>query len=337
MNNENLLEKPLNDFFEKVTNLMGALLLANTCFSNYSKENYENLKKFEKRNKKTIDYVHLSRLCVTDLSGENDNGWEINYLLEPVYMVPLDEYKEIIGNLLKRESAFTIAQGYEFFETFLKDIIAYTFHTIPEAWENYIKKNIKKNMGNDLNGWKDKIRKNKIFGDIKREKNNKHLFECLRGISSKISDAESKNNKSLCLEDWYEVYSEVRHAVTHSGSEIEKSIIEKWPPERKSILEKYFPCKETDNSFKLNIEVDGANRILTLLCEYAFLIFKNISIVYNLNWEIFKNMKKNNNSRKTIVFSPTKNTVEKRELSKTPSETREVISLSHMNVELIDS
>lgn len=64
-----------------------------------------------------------------DLTEWPPDGWARYYAPGPAFIVSEDEYLELLDELERNESAYTAAQAYEAFDTFLKEsIAAYFFH-----------------------------------------------------------------------------------------------------------------------------------------------------------------------------------------------------------------
>ena len=109
-----------------------------------------------------------------------------------------------------------------------------------------------------------------------------------------MSFYEKENNKDVNLNDWYQVTSLIRHKITHSNNEILKTDrdFKNLSHNQKSYFEEFFLFEENDESFVINVNRKICKHNLDLLVEYAFLIFKSISIKSNFDWKILKNMDK---------------------------------------------
>ena len=72
---------------------------------------------------------------------------------------------------------------------------------------------------------------------------------------------------------------------------IKKEKFSDWSEEKKKIFNLFFPSEEREETIVLKVERNNVDKNLKLLSEYAFLIFKNISIEYGLEWKILPRMK----------------------------------------------
>lgn len=277
----NKLIESIEKFFDRIANLKGTLLHIDNALNNHS----ANLKKqIENTEKEMPDFALGSRLVISDLTGISDKGWKYYYPTGGKHIVRLSNYDEEIEKIVKREVAYSISQGHEAFSTYLKDILACYFA------ENISEARRLKVLGNndDLSSiiWAAKIR------NIKPGKNNKNIFNLIRNIRNNFGVSEVTNNENLNFKDWYHVFSIARHKITHTNSKIFKDDkdLKDLTPNQLDYLKRFFPYQETDDYIFLNIPRIAGDTVLNLLSEYAFLIFKELSIKSGYNWKILKNM-----------------------------------------------
>lgn len=282
----NELEEPLDDLFKKIANLQGTLLHIENALTSYSKifkQRYEESKvKFKDR---VPDFALGSSLIISDLTGETDNGWNYYYPTKRKHIVAASKYDHEIYYLIRRETGYSLAQGFEAFSTFLKDILAtYFAEKSSEAIKLKVIDEI--DWSTDIN-WKNKMRNN-------TGKNNKNLFKLIRRISNDFEYSEQNNNKEIDLQAWYSAYSLFRHKMTHSSGKLLKNDKEfkHFNPKEREYLKRYFPYRETDDVLIFEINRREGDLCLNILAEYAFLIFKELSIKLDRDWKILKYMKK---------------------------------------------
>jgi len=173
-------------------------------------------------------------LAIRDLTEWPANGWAV-YYPSGNFILEGKEYINIKETFIHRESSWTISQAYETFETFLKDITAcyLLIHKIDndlinvkiEIFNKYLKKQYKKISPDNFQYWRDFLQRN--------YNNSIKIFKLLRAISPNIKNAEKHNNRAIDLTKWFDVTSEVRHAVTHSNSIIKNDRMLNWAPDEK--------------------------------------------------------------------------------------------------------
>lgn len=299
MEHDDLLNEIIYEFFNRIALLRGSLFHLDTNIKQYSKLFLESWDKSESNKPK---FALLSRLIVSDLTGPTDNGWEIHYPTKSDYIVSFENYNKKTAELTIQFSHFVVIQSYEVFESFLKDILSGFFIIKPNIGKRIISRysSQKKRIYNFLNicrlfsnkrienqniDWFKEVRK------IRPGKNNKVLFKILRSISNDDFDFEINNNKGINLRNWYNQFSIVRHSITHSNCLIPESIFKNII--NLKMLDKYFPSIKEDQSHRVTIDRSHAESIADIITEYAFQIFKNLSITFGNDWAILPNMKTN--------------------------------------------
>ncbi|MBA7592250.1 hypothetical protein ES708_34428 [subsurface metagenome] len=122
------------------------------------------------------------------------------------------KYLDTFDQLIERESAWTISQGYERFESFLFDIVAAFL-----ANNNKFAKAEEKKKNKDIEWWKKNLKldkpqlNNKEWKEVL--KRCYHNIDILKNIGEWIpnfKNAMENNNEKINLLSWYDVISEVR-------------------------------------------------------------------------------------------------------------------------------
>lgn len=293
------MQNTLNKFFNRIAFLRGSLYHMELNITRDAKEFLEN---WEKSNLKKPSVALFSTLIISDITGPTDKGWGYNYQTSSDYIVDFENYKNKTYDLTIQFSHFIVAQSYEAFETYLKNILASFFSIRPEIGFEIIAKYKKqdnpftrffkmigliklRNKDSKKMDWGQEIRK------IPLGTNNEVLFKSLRSITKKICDFEVNNNKELDLKTWYKQYSIVRHSITHANGTLQKSRYNCIA--RRDVFDNYFPSIVDEHFCKLAIDRNHAEYICKLITEYAFQIFKFLSIEVEEDWMILKNMKNN--------------------------------------------
>lgn len=278
----NKYQEIIESFFIRITNLIGTLCYLESALLSRSKTIREI---YETPNKDIPDLILGFKLVISDLTGLTDNGWNFYFSTKTFHKVTLSNNETETQKIISRESAFSLAQGYEAFSTFLKNMLVVYFEMNPKESIKYMR--IKKDEDINILDWNYKIR------SIKTGNNNNELFKILRKIASNIPIAEKKNNKGINFQDWYKVLSILRHKITHSNGILYKKYSEykNLTSEQKCYLKKFFPFEENDGTLTFIITRSDSNKNLELLAEYAFLIFKELSLKSDFEWRILPNMK----------------------------------------------
>lgn len=275
---KNEILSPLNTFLQRIAYLQGTLLHFEVALKSYSK-NYNN--------KATINgHILGYRLIIGDLTGPSDNGWKITFPTDATHSVKLDELDNEISGFIERETNYSLSQALESFSTFLKDILAdYLEQNVKDAIKYKV---ILENDSTKNINWKSKIREFNPWA------NNDKLFKLLRKISTDFKNSELNNNSSINLKDWLKSYSFFRHKVIHSiGSfSTTDSDYENLNDNNIKYLKRFFHFKEKNGKLFFEINRQESYRNFELLAEYAFLIFKELSIELNQDWTIFDNTTK---------------------------------------------
>ena len=216
--NNNPLYPVLKELFKNLNLLRGLLLILVNRFDNYIKQIINN----------KVDFSRLlagSSLVIRKLTELPKNGF--SYYPTGRFVVKGQKYLETLKQLIERESAWTISQAYERFESFLFDIYA-MFLTNNNKFAKIEEKK------KSIRDWKEKLNLNK--SQLNNEEWKKVLKKCyrnddiLKNIGEWIPNFKNvmeNNNEKINLLSWYYVISEVRHAATHSNLIIKNEKLQK--------------------------------------------------------------------------------------------------------------
>lgn len=217
-------------------------------------------------------YDANSALVLSDWTGETEDGWELPFHSGLFKRTTQENYGTEVKSVLSREFCFIYCLEYEGLERFFKDCVFYKIENNPE--------------------YKDEIQKIlKIEGFIFREniKGGDFLYKAIKKIGKRTLVQFSKeNNSNLKFKELLKVLSEVRHSVTHSKSIIKKSKINLTQYHEK-VFNFLFNHAEIDNE-QIHIQLDFKKFefLMKKLSEFAFQIFKAISIEEKLEWSYEK-------------------------------------------------
>jgi len=278
----NPFQPTLTEIFERINSLYGLLVLLNNQLNNFQEMLKYNIA--EESGDLSAIWVGTS-IVARDLTEWPEHGWA-NYYPSGKFVARGEQYLGLIEVLVYRESAWSISQGYEAFETYLKDTVAvYLFENQAASDAKKLEKFKKDSRSHmlkesDLEFWKAFIRY--------ALQGNRFFLNYVRQIAPSLQDAEERNNRVLDLVKWYEVVTKVREASTHSNFIIKAEKMHSWTERHKEILETHFSGRFNNGNYSLMLKLDNAEAALKLFVEYAFAIFKSLSIALNHNWQIFR-------------------------------------------------
>lgn len=280
-NLNNPIINPLVILFKRLNELNGFLFL----FHSHLERNKRSIVYSIEKGK--YNYSRLfagSALVIRDLSEFPDDKWARYYSIS-VFSTEGEEYIKIADDLINRESAWTVSQAYEAFETFLKEILA-TF-----LIENRNNQKYSEELLESLTKLKRKPRKSlnpalvdnwRIF--ISEYYKNDELLILLRKIVPDLNKIEKRNNRALDLTIWYGVITEARHSITHSDRLIKNQRMKGWSQYEYLILSEQLNGSFNHQGYLLNPTMENAKNILTLFDEYGFIIFKSLSELENYDY-----------------------------------------------------
>lgn len=262
---KNYLTPVLNDYFKEITKVEG-LLFVIEIFIKYTKRNLE---KEPDRNFASLSstYRDLSQTTV----GHNlfRTGHQFNYKISDLQ----DNAREIVS----RECCFGIAQTYEIFESFMKNILI----------ELLLNRNEYFNV----------ISKDKVFTPMSRleiaefinqmqrnAKNNKKLLWVLRKISDFYKQHEEVNIWNYNLANWFDMMSEIRHSIIHNRQTMTNKVKEAISKNKNQLIFTRHFNKELSYSSGLIItDRLKAGEIIHLFNQFAHLIWKSLCIECGLD------------------------------------------------------
>ena len=224
------------------------------------------LKDAEKYTADGAQYFSLTSLVISDWTGPTDNGWKLPFHSGVHKLTEKDNYVKEVENLLSREFGLTFAQSFEAFETLLKDFIVSKIKN-DQSFKNSLSEKKDYNRSS-LRGGEDIFKLIKKAGDEKFKKYSK------------------QNNNNFRFTETFKVFSEVRHAITHSQGKIKTSKIPK-DNYYKNLFEHMLPLNKLEGeTVLLKFEFKTLDRLLIYISEFGFQIFKILSENDNYEWKI---------------------------------------------------
>lgn len=182
----------------------------------------------------------------------------------------------------------TVADSYEIFESFLKDIVAeYLMRHSADEPQTKVTKFDSSGAANNLT--KGSFEYWRAYFPFTYNRGNEHVLKFLRAKCVEIAQFETNNVRGRDLNQWFIAITEVRHGVTHSGHRISESRIRNWQRSDVQVLNRLFrnvKASEHDSEFQLQIDEGQATGACQSLAEYAYLIFRCISKAETLEYHL---------------------------------------------------
>jgi hypothetical protein len=257
----NSYKKSLDIFFEK-------LLYYRHISGRINKVFQKEIKEYNS-DKAIIHFA--SALILSDWTGPTDNGWEINFHSGISTETTKDNYKSEIEKIHSRQLCLLYAQSFESFERLLKDCL-FDRLSRDENIREYITTLLPKNQNSAI------TRANMPSGD--------NLFKALKKAGGEsFKDFTSKNNLTIKFKELWTILSEVRHAITHNESMIELKLITKSTHHSDIFIYLFNSKSISDDLVLIELDYGKFEKLIKRFSEFAFQIFKLLSIEEHLEWE----------------------------------------------------
>ncbi len=214
----------------------------------------------------------ISALVISDWTGPTDNGWEINFPTCHITETNKENYETEIRKFLSKQLCLLYAQSFESFERYLKNCL----------FERIVRDDTIKAYAISLYSKKRRpssiTRENMLRGD--------GLFKVLKKAGGKsFNKFSSNNNLNIKFKELWTILSEVRHSITHRESLIEKKKVNK-SSHHFGIFNYLFNSKNiSDDLILIELTYGKFDNLIKRFSEFAFQIFKLLSIEENLEWK----------------------------------------------------
>jgi hypothetical protein len=217
--------------------------------------------------------IHFaSALIISDWTGPTENGWVINFHSGINTETTKDNYKSEIEKIHSRQLCLLYAQSFESFERFLKDCL---FDRLgrDDNFKEFVISLLPKNRNSSI------TRAKMPGGD--------NLFIALKKAGGEsFKDFSSRNNINIKFKELWTILSEVRHAITHNESIIGLNLVNQ-SDYHYDLFNYLFNSKSVSNdSLLIELDYGKFEKLIKRFTEFAFQIFKLLSIEEHLAWEI---------------------------------------------------
>lgn len=268
----NPIEKPLQNYFQRLTTLNGVLHV----IKSQSEIALSRLKRHESDAAQALPIWYGSRVLLEDIGDIPSDLWRRFRPTDHSFVIHPEDAEEAFADILERINLFIVSQAYEACETFLFDSVAYLHHSQPATVdENKLEKWDKKNSHpSTLEDWRRYVRA------TYRGKNNRKLLCWIRHLAHKVAEIEKQNTLRMNLKDWFTAASEVRHAATHSTGLIKTERFRLLSKQEQAVLRSCFPGVDDPDGYDLHLNTKSVGRALIVFHNYAYAIHKGLCIKY---------------------------------------------------------
>lgn len=247
------LKEAHNKFVERIGLYNGFLFQTATLF--------DNLIRLKKR---STEGINLSEFVMPILGSKllYRNPITVKYEFPYNYSVDEKNLEVTLENLKSHYFNFVIAQCYEAFETFLKDIVS----SCLTLNSNNLKISEPINTSSFETTRKD-------IASFCRSKNkyNKKIFDLIYQINFKVSETENENLLHFNFKQWNVVFTEMRHCIVHSNSEFKLKNANDWTSFQKEILNQLFITRK-ENGVGYISTVADYDYIIRIIAQHGQII-----------------------------------------------------------------
>ncbi len=249
----------LDRFFNRIIELRHIALLINSNL----KKSVEHIESLELNG-----FLSASALVISDWTGITDNGWVINFHTGIRKITYKEDYKIEVENIISQECCNAFAQSFEALERFFKDSIYTKIQTDFSC---------KTQLGFSSD---DIISRDNLPGGEK-------LFELIKKAGKPhFRSFSDHNNNNIKFKEFWFIISQARHAIVHSNAQIDISKIDKSKTHTDIFLKYFNSLKTGDNILIIKLDYRMLDRVLKSVSEFAFQIFKALSLNSGHEWNI---------------------------------------------------
>ena len=267
---------PLYDVWRQLVILNGVLFQ----FSTHIDGRIADLKQVMTHRK--VPFYAAASMVIMDLSSVQPDGWPVNFPIGG-HLRRGRGYVRMLDDIAAREAAWTVAQGFEAFESAAMNTAALYLKRNPSqltanAWHKRGKQ--AKPASARISDYRSFVR------SIYRTAND--VVRRLGNSSPTLRQFEDHNHRSIVLPAWLDVVAAVRHATVHNSGVLSARQIARLGSGKVKILKTAFRGRELGVGYRLTLTAKDAERALEMLAEYSFLIYKATSIEDELDVSIFR-------------------------------------------------
>jgi len=274
---------PLRVAFESFVLLNGLLYQFDSHFKHRAAEIKDSLQRHRFRR---VPWFAGAALVIRDLTEWPPDRWARYYSVGS-HTRKGKGFLAAMQNIVALNSAWVVSQAFETFEVFAKDVVALYLKRNPTAlctppWPRRRRGAGAGPKTRHLSAYRTFV--THAYGGAD------DLVRRLRRSIPDLAQHEQHNNRGLDLQEWVRVVAEVRHATVHRRGVLSPAQMKRLSTSARSILKANFPGEAVTRGYRLRLERKSAQDALIRSAEYALLIFKQISLREDLDWEVFKSV-----------------------------------------------
>jgi hypothetical protein len=225
-----------------------------------------------------------SSLVIRDLTEKPSNGYPV-YFPSGGFASEGAEFIAFADELVVRNAGWALAQGFERFESGLKDLLAAYYLANPSDV-----------VATDFKRCAQSLQKSGLSSSsfdfwsrfVRSYRSADAVLAVLRTLAATLVAAETDNSYREDLRPWLKVVAEARHAVTHSNLVISRLKWDRLAPQERAILEQLVAGTLTPDGFVLRPTVKQASAILARFVEYGYAAYKALCIREGRDWRLFE-------------------------------------------------
>lgn len=232
-------------------------------------------KEFEEKNK--TKQLFGTAQYIADWTGPNENGWEYNLPTGISIITNLETER-----ILSQECGYLYSHSFEALEKLMKDLVFEKITNSTSFLDTIL--NSKETAGFRKPFEKGKINREKLKGGDS-------LFEAIKiGCSPIFQDISLHNDYNYNFQKLWEIFSKIRHSITHSKGSISKSTIYKANKfNEKGLVNHFFNTNEIGKGkIEITFDYNSFRRIQKKMAEFGYQFFKMFCILENLDFKIEK-------------------------------------------------
>jgi hypothetical protein len=256
-----------DNFLEGISELKGRALSSSSFLREYTKYLVENDKNIRKG---SIVVFH-------------DRTKKVSHLGASKHTFFLDK-----NNISKLSNEFIVSNHNNYFSKYLemlsgyiKDITAAVIFNDTKLQKKYAF------ISKDFDGIRNELSTSKMLhSSLKKRTDLRHLFIILREASSSYKGYETSNYLDINLFELYKTLAFLRHIITHQNSKLRETDIGKLN-QFKVIIERFFNLVEDGDDVLIELKEHSIHSIDKTFCEFAFIIYKSVSVDNNVEWDFY--------------------------------------------------
>jgi hypothetical protein len=215
-------------------------------------------------------FIAGSALIISDWTEPIDSIWEINYHTGITKITFKENYDDEVKRIISQECCYAFAQSFEALEKYLKDCVFLRMKQEQEFHELVEKKHPKNHSRENLPGG------DKLFDLVKK------------AFGNNFSEVTRQKEQKFKFKEFWSILSETRNCIVHSKSIIKLSKINK-SDHHQQIFNSFFGFTVYEkDSIIVELDYEKLDTTLKNISEFAFQIFKHLSIQENFDWQILK-------------------------------------------------